>query len=212
VTLHEPAVALSDLALAVLCALLAWRLGPARIRWVVFFAAVGLASLLGSAVHALPDASSGPRASLWRATLLAVGAAAVSGYGLAAAAAGLPARLLRIVDMAALALALPYARATLVAETPDFRLAVLFYLPAVLLLGTAFAWRVVRGAPGGRVGLAGVAVTLTAAFVQRARLDLHPAWLDHNTVYHLVQAAGLYLLFRAAGAPHDAAVRRADPT
>jgi hypothetical protein len=48
----------------------------------------------------------------------------------------------------------------------------------------------------------GIAVTLIGAAVQWRRLPLGES-LDHNGVYHLIQIAGLYLLYRCAHTVHD---------
>jgi hypothetical protein len=45
---------------------------------------------------------------------------------------------------------------------------------------------------------ASLGLTFVAAAVQQARVALHPRYFDHNALYHLIQAAGLYLVFRGA--------------
>jgi hypothetical protein len=46
--------------------------------------------------------------------------------------------------------------------------------------------------------MAGVVLTFVAAGIQQARIDLHPTWLTHNTLYHVVQGIALLLIFLAA--------------
>ena len=36
--------------------------------------------------------------------------------------------------------------------------------------------------------------------VQQTEIELHPVYLNHDALHHLIQAAGLILIFRAAGA------------
>src|SRR6478672_8239713 len=103
IRLHEPAVALTDLAIgleawsfAVALALARPHAGDAlpapreaaMRRWfVVFFAATGLAAIVGAFLHGLlpPDDREGPaRRRAWRVSLGAIGAAGLSAWCLAA--------------------------------------------------------------------------------------------------------------------------------
>jgi hypothetical protein len=38
-------------------------------------------------------------------------------------------------------------------------------------------------------------LTFVAAGIQQAKVTLHPDFLTYNTLYHLVQLAGLWLIF-----------------
>ena len=81
-TLLEPDVALTDFGLTIECLALAawlhWRtpMNPMRTWFVIFFAALGIAALLGGITHGFLD---DPRSTLygltWSATLLAIGIA-----------------------------------------------------------------------------------------------------------------------------------------
>ncbi len=203
--MNEPDVTLTDYALAVLCALFAlllWR-GTAQSSglrpWFVgFFAGASAASLLGGVFHGyFEDVFTTPGRQLWTGTMLAIGAAAFAGEGLAARLTFTPAVARWITRGAALKLAL-YAGFVAVEPRP-FRTAVLDYLPAALFLLAALglAW---RRAPRPGVGLAaaGLAITLAAAGVQQLRISPHPIYLDHNALYHLVQAAGFGSLYAGA--------------
>ena len=91
-TLTEPAVALTDFALAIECAVFVALLarGDAsdktlRLWFVVFFASAGLASVLGGSVHGFfPDKSSDSRQILWQATLLAILVTALAAWNIGA--------------------------------------------------------------------------------------------------------------------------------
>lgn len=200
-TLHEPAVALTDYGIAALCAFFVVRLrraGPPpglRGWWALFFGAVGTAALAGGTVHAFFPAPGVGQAILWRLTLLAIGAAAFAGFALASRKllAPVPARVLTSATGVVYA---AYAAVVLVV-TQRFWVAIAHYLPAVLLLGAAFTVEMVRGRPGAGQGLAGLLVTLVAAGLQQAQVSLCGV-IDHNTLYHLVQALGLWLLDRGA--------------
>ncbi len=99
--LHEPAVALTDLAIGVEAGFFALALGRARSgdaartgrevslrRWfVVFFAATGLAAIVGAFLHGLlpPDDREAPaRVRAWRLSLGSIGVAGLSAWCLAA--------------------------------------------------------------------------------------------------------------------------------
>ncbi len=168
--------------------------------WALFFGAVGAAALFGGLVHGFLPAPGPGRAVLWRATLLAIGGAAFAGWAIGGRTllAAAPARGLT------LAAGLTYAAyaVVVVAVSQRFSIAIAHYLPAALFLGAAFAVEVRRGRPGAGRGLAGLALTLVAAGVQQARVAAGP--IDHNTLYHLVQALGLWLMDRGVRAARAA--------
>lgn len=200
-TFHEPAVALTDYGIAALCALFAARLaradrptGGLRAWWALFFAAVGAGALAGGTVHGLFPGAGPVHDLLWRLTLLAIGLAAFAGWGIGARMLLAPAPA-RALTAAAGALYAGYGVVVL-AVSQRFAVAVVHYLPAVLFLGAAFVVAAGRGRPGARRGLLGLALTLAAAALQQTRATLGP--IDHNTLYHLVQALGLWLLYRSA--------------
>jgi len=204
-SLHDPAVTLTDYLLAVECVWFAgWlvrrSVPPAaflRRAFVLLFAATAAASLLGGTVHGFfPDPASAGNRILWLATLLSIGAAAMAMLA-AATSLGIGAE---TAHRAIPGLWLLFgAYAVVVAfGSRSFVIAMAAYLPAALLLLAAFArgWR--KGKPGAAAGIGGVVVTLLAAGGQQAGLGLHPVYFNHNAVYHVVQGIALYLLFRAA--------------
>ena len=197
-TLLEPAVSLTDFALAIECALFAaWlsRRDPARLQpaFVLLFAATGVAALLGGISHGFLPGSD----MVWRTTLIAICVAAFATW-LIGARLTLPEEYQKIVTtLAALALAAQSAYLLFVGES--FLVAIVSYAPAALFLLIAFglAYRRCR-APYLLAGIAGLALTLLAAAVQQSGIGLHPRYFDHNAFYHLIQGAGLFLIFCAA--------------
>ena len=200
----EPDVAITDFLLAaeafvfvaVLCRRSAWtfRLG----RWlVVFFASVGAASLCGGLFHGFFLDHPFGYDVLWRAVLIFIGSATLAKCAVGAellfrhrtacvvtlfAAAGFVAYLLSMLSMAG-----------------DFRIAVAFNLPGAVFLLIAFAIAS-RRARDSRLmaGAAGMALTLCAGTLQQWKVGLHPAYFNHNAVYHLLQGIALFLVFLAA--------------
>ncbi len=198
--LHEPAVALTDWGIALLCGFFAVRLlgadrppGGLFGWWALFFGAVGTAALAGGTVHGLFPAPGLGQAILWRVTLLAIGAAAFAGWAIGARKLLTPVPA-RVLTAGAGVAFIAYATVAL-AVSQGFWVAILHYLPAALFLGAAFAVEVGRRRKGAGRGLAGLLLTLVAAGLQQGRVGIDPH-LDHNTVYHLVQAVGLWLLDR----------------
>jgi hypothetical protein len=200
----EPAVTLTDYGIAVLCAVLAHLLLSAapgsgfRGWFTTFFVATGAAALLGGTVHGFfPDESSTAHSFLWSATLLAIGVATLPAWAVGAKLLFVP-RMARWIQTLAVAELVVYAFLVVFA-TSDFRLAIAMYLPASLFLLVALwiGWRRQR-VPALRTAAVGLVLTLVAAAVQQLRVALHPVYFDHNTLYHVVQAVALVLLFVGA--------------
>ena len=83
------------------------------------------------------------------------------------------------------------------AANPRFVFAIAAYGIALgLLVGFKLsAWSIERSAA--RWMLAGVAVSVIAAVVQQSRWSLHRHF-NHNDLYHVIQAVGVWLLYRGA--------------
>lgn len=199
--MNAPDVTLTDYALAVLCATFALWLARGGDRdglrpwFVLFFAGAGAASLLGGVFHGhFEDPYAAPGLQLWAGTMLAIGTAAFAGEGAAARLVLAPRAARWITCAAAAKLALYFLY--VLAEPRAFRAAVLDYLPALLFLLAALA--AARARPGAPRAAGGLAVMLGAAAIQQARIAPHPLYLDHNALYHVVQAAGFALLYSGA--------------
>ncbi len=205
-TLHEPAVTLTDYLLTLECVLLAVLLARAgsigvstvRFGFLIFFSAAATASLFGGTVHGFfPDETSTLNRALWVATMLSVGltglAALIAGARLSASR-GLAAKLTPVFTF----LYVIYA-VIVIFFRRDFIVAIGFYVPATVFLLGVFVWLwAAEQHPGAVWGIAGLLMTFVAAGVQVGRLALHPTYFDHNVLYHLFQAIAMYLLFRAA--------------
>jgi hypothetical protein len=200
----EPDVTLTDYAVALESAILAGllpRRGAARpdLRrlFVLFFASAGLGALAGGTVHGFfPDDDSLAAAVLWRVTLLALGVTAFTSWSIGARLvfAGTAARVVQ--TLAALELA-AYAVVVIVFDH-RFLVAIANYAPAVAFLALSFLV-VYRRQGGGPLlaGLAGLLLTAAAAVVQRRRIALHPAYFDHNALYHVIQMVAFVLIWLA---------------
>jgi hypothetical protein len=201
----EPDVTLTDYGLFVECAAFAWLIarGPANPigleRWtVLFFVFTALAALFGGTVHGFYGAESGSIGRvLWKISMLAIGATALTAWVIGAHLLLGHHRLHFILSVAA-ALTTVYA-AVIVFVTDEFWVAVAGYLPAAMFLLAGFLRAAIRTrASWARLGAWSLVLSFAAAAIQQLRIALHPVHFNHNALYHLVQAVALALLFMAS--------------
>ena len=200
----EPDVAITDYLIALettIFAALIFRSEPGSdFRWpfVILFSATAAAALAGGTVHGFFSAQQSVAATaLWRTTLLALGLAAYAAWTIGARLL-LSEETARTVQIAAAGVAVCYA-AIVVAVTDRFWVALVHYLPPVIFLLMAFAASAMREPrPSAISGVAGLVLTLAAAVVQLQRIAIHPVWFNHNATYHVIQAVGLLLIYKAA--------------
>ena len=204
-TLTDPAVTLTDYALAIECVILLALLArpqasdeTLRLWFVLFFAAAATASLFGGTVHGFfKAADSRGRAILWPLTLLSILISGLAAW-FAAARLELRPRAEAWARIAAIASTVILS-AVVIFATRNFAIAIIGYLPATLFLLFAFVSAYARRkARTIAWGIAGLALTLVAASVQRLRIAIHPIYLDHNAFYHVIQGVGFWMIYKAA--------------
>lgn len=198
----EQTTAATDLLLALLAGLFAWRSRAPGFRpslWCWVFGLLSVAGLLGALAHGLvlaPDV----KVWLWRGIYLSL-ALTVALFALVVLTdLGGEARGRRWLAPL-LALALGFFGYTLF--FPDSFLPFIVY--ELLAMGFAllgYGWLASRGRPGAGLLCAGVALTIVAAGIQATKLFSFTLVFafDHNGVYHLVQLPALWLLYRGARA------------
>jgi hypothetical protein len=199
----EMVVSITDFALAAYSGALAWNLlsrqtemRRTRYWFAIVLSSIALSSLLGGISHGfVPEEAGRLGALLWRATLMAVGPAAVGLWMLASMLLFRPTRVevARVLGLIALAI---YTGVVLF-EYQDFMIALVMYLPAVIMLLVGFAVHLRRSAFS-TSGLVAMVLTLTAGLLQYLRVSLHPVYFNYNAVYHLVQAIAVFFLYRTA--------------
>jgi hypothetical protein len=201
----EPAVTLTDYALAIECAAFVIALSrlDARDRemclWcAVFFASIGAASVLGGTVHGffLPASSPGRRI-LWPATLLAILVTSFAAWNIGA---GLQLDAHKAKAVRRLAIAqLILSSLIVLFVTSRFYVGIIAYMPSTLfLLWALLATSRNRPDRALRWGVAGLSITLVASAMQQLRIGIHPLHFNHNALYHVVQSAALGMVFVAA--------------
>jgi len=198
----EPDVTLTDYGLAIECALFAYLLHrrghgatPVGAALLLFFGSAGVASLAGGTVHGFfLDGETLGHVVLWRVALIAIGATALSAWTIGASLL-FPAPTAGRITLAARTAYAGYVILALFV-TQDFRLAVIFHLPAALFLFGALSVTYARRRERWTlVAVLGVTLTFIAPAVQQSGIALHPSYFNHNALYHLIQAVALWLLF-----------------
>jgi len=194
----EPTTALTDWALALLASVLGRRLlaagAESRRLWGLSFLSLALAALAGGIFHALsPQSWPELRGTLWSVTYAAIGLA--NALLLAGAARSvLPARFRLPVFIL---LGLGFATCLVIVLDRRTLGPVVVAGAVTLLLLLAFGLHALaRERPEARPLLAGVLVSAAGGAVQALGLAPHPHF-NHNDLFHVVQMAGLWLLFRA---------------
>ena len=164
----------------------------------MFFSTLAAASLAGGTFHALsPGAGAPGRRILWIVTLVAMGGAALAAWIVALHMRVSPERVRVVARFLAIAFA-GYC-AVVLWVTDAYVVAIAAYLPAALFLLAVLVSAYRRtGQLSVLVGIIGLLLTFVAAGVQQLGLSLHAEYFDHNALYHVLQALGLFLLFRTA--------------
>ncbi len=158
-----------------------------------------MASLTGGTVHGffLDQSTFGYRI-LWPTTLIAIGVTATSTWVLTGFAISKSVDSVRKWAFFAIIIFLIYSSIVLF-YSQHFAVVILNYVPAmVALLAVNMREYVRAGSAPYLFVIGGISVILVAAFIQQAGLGVHPNYFNHNSTYHLVQALGLFLLFKGA--------------
>jgi hypothetical protein len=210
ITITEPATLLTDYLLALFTAVLGRQLRrvardaewsgfiqSARQQnwWSLAFMATAVAGAAGGTVHGFQRSL--PRSLtnlLWLATLESLVFAAFAVVGAAIVLAGWG-RTVRFIATYAAAVAFG-SYALWVVKNPVFRSAIMAYGAAFAVLVGVRLYKRPLGASGWLL-LAGVAVSLAAAAIQQSGVSIHRHF-NHNDLYHVVQAVGVWLLYFAA--------------
>jgi hypothetical protein len=200
--MNEPAVALTDFMITALCMILCWKMWSfpverksLQLNFMGVFACAGLAALFGGIVHGfMPTDDNGWTNFLWMATLITVG---ISSYNLwlinfEILASG---PLVRWGRLIARVLLVGYIGLVLFV-TQEFYIAILSYIPASVVLFLLLLMRTIRlPTRFNWSGLIGLLLTFVAAFVQQKEIGIHPEYFNHNVLYHVLQALGLWGLY-----------------
>ncbi|WP_144401951.1 DUF6962 family protein [Geoalkalibacter subterraneus] len=200
--IHEPMTVLTDYLLGMWVLWLGgrlWRQGR-RLHdraigdWSLVFIFSAVAAFCGGTVHGFPNLLGGiGSALLWKLTVQAVGIASLC-FLAAMIRSMFRGRVRRILLAAAFVKWAVYA--WWMTSHDAFLYVVLDYLPSLLFVGGLQAWCWLRqGRAAGRWITLGVVISLVAAGIQQSGFSLHRHF-NHNDLYHVVQMAAFYLLYR----------------
>ncbi len=204
----EPMTTLTDYLLALLAAWLGVRLlrpwaaarPRARTLLAASFATIALAAVVGGTSHGFrPFLGDGANAALWKVTVLSVGATACL-FVAASAYASLSTRPRRILLGIVIAQLIVYT--TWMMRHDEFFWVIVNYVPQMVVVLVLQCVQIRRGAPGAGWLVAGLLVTLGSAAIQASGFTLHRHF-NHNDLYHVVQMAGMMLLFRGGRSIRD---------
>jgi hypothetical protein len=200
--IHDPDVVLTDLALAILGAYLAWRLWTMRGKKTLpragglLLGALASAAFWGAIFHALFPAGTATfsGALAWSPVVLSIVVAAAVMLELALRIL-VPRPSSSIRRYVAIIYATGFAGVALLLDQ-SFTSIVYFYLPALLLLLVAAGQQAIRSRSAGWILVAtGLLMSAGAAVLQQARVAIHPIYLDHNAVFHVVQGIAIVFLY-----------------
>jgi hypothetical protein len=200
--MHQLGASFTDFGITLLCLIFWWKLWvissekkALRHNFLGLFGAAAVASCLGGIVHGfLPDADDKVTRFFWILTLLCVG---VSSYNLWMINLQLlfNDRLIRISRNIVRVLFLAYVF-VLLFVTQEYYIAIISYIPPALILFLVLLLRTIRERDRyNSLGLVGLILTFVAAYIQQKQIALPSAYLDHNALYHVVQAFGLWGLY-----------------
>lgn len=193
-SVSEPMTLATDYLLAGVSAWLGSRLYrsrlPSRRWWAAAFGALALAAFLGGTWHGFVRDP-----ILWKATLLCAGLASFAMIGATAYATLSGNARTALFWLAGLKLVL-YSYWVL--RRSDFVFVIADTGIALLVVAVLHAWKF-----NGPI-LAGVALSVAGALVQASGFSLHPHF-NHNDLYHVIQVAAMFLLYRGAQRLRDAA-------
>ncbi|MBA3661078.1 MAG: hypothetical protein H0W64_05100 [Gammaproteobacteria bacterium] len=203
--MNEPSVALTDYVLAMISLGFAWNIyisvgkkNMLILLFCLFYLSGAVASFLGGTVHGFfVDKSTLGYHLLWVGTLLAIGITAVSCWLLGGFFLHGPKQLSKWLIFSS-GLFLIYAGAVIF-YTQNFSLAVLNYLPAILFFLIVMIYKLIQTTiTSFRWIMIGILISFLAAAVQQTGFNIHPTFLNHNSLYHLLQALGFWFIFIGA--------------
>lgn len=197
----EPMTLLTDWLLAAQCAVLGRRLlecGVTRrqrsIVWLACcFASTAVGAFVGGASHGFrPYLGAVGYTVSWKLTVLAIGVTAMC-FLISTAAAALAGVARRVLIGLAVTQAVVYGVWVLAHD--DFDWVVANYVLAMLVVLALQLVQARRAQPSAAWIAAGIVTSFIGAAIQLAELAPSP-WFNHNDVYHVVQMAAMWLLYR----------------
>jgi hypothetical protein len=181
VSVTEPMTLATDYLLAVCAAVFAVRLWRVHRMWALAFLFTAAGSFFGGTYHGFLLMLEPPAAFLlWKATLFSIGLA--SFFLLAGSGRGL----------AAIAVVKLVVYTTWMIGHDDFLWVIADYGVTLLIVGIV---QLVRRGPSTPWVIGSIVVSAVASLLQQSGFALHRHF-NHNDLYHVIQLAALWLLYR----------------
>jgi hypothetical protein len=195
----EPMTAFTDLLLCLLSLTFGIRLRGSTSRprslWSLAFLASSLGSLTGGLYHAFqPSLSPLLLAIPWKITAAAIGAAGLLLFW-GSAQALVPQRIARPLNIAAIALFVTYLAWMTTHDEFIYIIAFYGFLMVATLVICIVRYRIAPRACA--LIILGIGIAAIAAAAQASHIRLF-AYFNHNDLYHIIQMASLYVLYRGA--------------
>lgn len=200
--IHEPMTFFTDLILAgvaLYCGVRisqvywqAYHLFHFHLSWAFYLTAV--AALLGGLFHGFgPEFPEIVRNLTWKTVMISTGLAATL-LLLASFSLVVPHKTYLILRLISIVAIVVYVG--VIWKKSDFDLVAFFFasILAFVLLMMIYVWWQTKN-PGAAKVVAGLLVSLAGAVAWKSRLSVHPHF-NHNDLYHVIQAIGLWLMFR----------------
>ena len=209
-TIYDPDVVFTDLGLAIIGGYLAWRLakrgrgggGDSKGDFltragVTLMAGLASAAFFGAVFHALfpPGADTTASSLAWVPVSLSIllVASTLLALGLFVLIPGLS----RGVRRGLVALYAAVFAVVVLFVDDSYGTIVRFYAPTLILFLIAALRQAMRKTgPGWGLLAISFVISIAAAVLQQMRIGVHPDYLDHNALYHVLQGIALVLLFR----------------
>lgn len=183
ISIHEPMTMATDYLITIAAAIFAARLWSRDRMWALAFVFTGLGAFFGGTYHGvLPSVSPFAAAALWKATVYAVGIASFFFLAGSHPRMAVPAALKLVV----------YGSWMIAHD--GFLWVIADYGTMLILVGIIV---IVRRGPEMNWVLGGIGLAVAGAGIQQSGFTIHRHF-NHNDLYHLVQIAALWMLYRGA--------------
>ncbi len=200
--LHEPDVALTDLALSIETCIFAFFFlrtstkHSLRVVSIILFFFLSASSLLGALYHGFFPLRTETQAGwiIWIGTMLSIGGAATMVWILIGILTNTS---LRWIVPSAVLLLCGYLLFLLSIDF-HFWVSIAFSVPPLLALLAVFVWKSFRDRSRAAIfGIIAIFLMFIASALQQMHIGIHPIYFNFNALYHLIQGVALALLFNA---------------
>jgi cell division protein FtsX len=156
-----------------------------KTSYLILFLSFALSSFLGGTYHGFIKSP-----FLWQATIISIG---MTAYGFALSGIVLLCENSSIKSYKILlsTILLIYILSTFITQT--FLSALLIYLPATILTLIGFTKSYNKNPDKNlKFGIIGLYISLFAPIIQQFKITIHPTYLSHNAIYHIVIMLSLF--------------------